>query len=92
MQSSPNAMFQFIPLIFIFGVFYFLIIRPQIKKQKDHQLMINNLNKNDEVVTAGGMHGTIINLKDKTAVIRVDDNTKIEVEKSAIGYVKKQRI
>ncbi|MBU1121549.1 MAG: preprotein translocase subunit YajC [Candidatus Omnitrophota bacterium] len=91
MQGSPNAIFQFIPLIFIFVVFYFLIIRPQTKKQKEHQALITNLKKNDEVVTSGGIHGTIINIKEKTFVIRVDDNAKIEIDKNAISYVEKQR-
>jgi preprotein translocase subunit YajC len=53
--------------------------------------MINNLNKNDEVVTAGGIHGTIINVKEKSFILRVDDNVKIEVDKSAIAYLTKAR-
>ncbi|UCD14787.1 MAG: preprotein translocase subunit YajC [Candidatus Omnitrophota bacterium] len=92
MQGNPNAMVQFVPLIFIFVVFYFLIIRPQMKKQKAHQAMISNLKKNDEVVTSGGIHGTIINIKDKTFVVRIDDNAKIEIDKHCVSYVKKQRV
>jgi preprotein translocase subunit YajC len=51
--------------------------------------MLSNLNKNDDVVTSGGIHGTIVNVKDKTVVLRVDDNVKIEMEKNCIAYVKK---
>jgi len=92
MQPNPNAgMFNFIPLIFLFLVFYFLIIRPQQKKQKEHQAMIANLKKNDEVVTSGGIHGVIVNVKDKTFVLRVDENVKIEVDKGSIAYIKIQR-
>jgi preprotein translocase subunit YajC len=92
MGSSPNLLANLFPLIFIFAVFYFLLIRPQQKKQKEHREMIDNLKKNDEVVTVGGMHGTIINIKEKTFVIRIDDNTKVDVDKSSIAYVEKQRV
>ncbi len=91
MQGSPNAIMNFVPLIFIFCVFYFLIIRPQQKKQKEHQAMIKNLKKNDEVVTSGGLHGVIINVKEKTFVLRVDENVKVEIDKTAIAYTKKLR-
>jgi len=82
---------NFIPLIFVFAVFYFLIIRPQKKKQNEHEAMVKNLKKNDEVVTSGGIHGTIVNVKDKTFVLRVDENAKIEMDKISIGYLKKAR-
>jgi len=92
MQATPNAgIFNFIPLIFIFVIFYFLIIRPQQKKQKEHQGMVANLKKNDEIVTTGGLYGTIVNIKEKALVIRVDENTKVEVEKNSIAYVRKTR-
>ncbi len=92
MQPAPNAgILNFIPLIFIFIVFYFLIIRPQQKKQKEHQGMVANLKKNDEIVTTGGIYGTIVNVKEKTLVVRVDENTKIEIEKNSIAHVRKAR-
>jgi len=92
MQAAPNAgILNFIPLIFIFLIFYFLIIKPQKKKQKDHQEMVTNLKKNDEVITAGGLYGTIINIKEKTFVLRIDENTKVEVEKNSIGHLRKTR-
>jgi len=53
--------------------------------------MVKNLKKNDEVVTIGGIHGTIVNAKEKTFVLRVDDNTKIEVDKNSIAYLKKKQ-
>lgn len=91
MQVNSNTIVQLFPLLFIFGVFYFLIIRPQMKKQKEHAAMINGLKKNDEVVISGGIHGTIINIKEKTFVVRVDENAKIEVDKASVSYVEKQR-
>lgn len=90
MQSGPGA-FNIIPLIFIFGIFYFLIIRPQQKKQKEHAKMVQDLKKNDEVVTAGGIHGTIINVKDKTFVVRIDETAKVEIDKVSVSYAKKIR-
>jgi preprotein translocase subunit YajC len=92
MQPNVNTgMMQLVPLVFIFVIFYFMLIRPQQKQQKKHQQMINDLKRNDEVVTVGGIHGTIINVKEKTFVLRVDDNVKIEVDKSAVSYLQKER-
>jgi preprotein translocase subunit YajC len=89
MQGSPGGIMNFIPLIFIFGVFYFMIIRPQQKKQKEHASMLQSLKKNDDVITSSGMHGTIVNVKDKTFVVRFDDNVKIEMDKAAVACLKK---
>lgn len=92
MQPAPNAgILNFIPLIFIFIVFYFLIIRPQQKKQKEHQKMVVNLKKNDEIVTAGGIYGTIVNVKERTFVVRIDENIKVEIEKNSVAHVRKSR-
>ncbi|MDD5255473.1 MAG: preprotein translocase subunit YajC [Candidatus Omnitrophica bacterium] len=86
-QVNPIAyIFLYAPLILIF---YFLFIRPQKLKEKEHQKMLNSLQKNDEVITSAGIHGTVVNVKDKTVVIRVDDNVKIEVEKSSVMHLKK---
>jgi preprotein translocase subunit YajC len=91
MQPNANVgIIQLIPLVFIFIIFYFMLIRPQSKQQKKHQQMLNNLKRNDEVVTVGGIHGTIISVKEKTFVLRVDDNVKVEVDKTAISYLKKE--
>jgi len=66
-----------------------MLIRPQRQKDKEHQKMLGNLNKNDEVVTLSGIHGTIVNVKDKTITLRIDDNVKIELEKNCVAFVKK---
>lgn len=87
--QAVNPLVQFFPLILIFVIFYFLLIRPQKSKEKEHQKMLTNLGKNDEVVTSSGIHGTIINVKDKTVILRIDDNVKIEIEKNCVAYVKK---
>lgn len=87
-QQAVNPIINLFPLILIFVIFYFLLIRPQKTKEKEHQKMITNLNKNDEVVTSSGIHGTIVNVKDKTVILRIDENVKIEIEKNCITYKK----
>jgi len=88
--EAPNPLISLMPLILMFVIFYFLLIRPQQKKQKDHKAMLSELKKNDQVITSGGIHGTIVNIKDNTYVIRVDENVKIEISKTAVsGVVKK---
>ena len=78
-------------LVFMVVMFYFTIIRPQQKKQKDHESMVSALDKNDEVLTAGGIHATVVAINPKTVTLRIADNVKIEVEKSAITQVTKKR-
>jgi len=90
-QQGANAIASFLPLVLIFVVFYFLLIKPQQKQKKDHAEMVKNLAKNDEVVTSGGIHGTIVNVKETSVVLRVDDSAKIEVDKYAIAYTTKKR-
>lgn len=90
-NQAVNPLVNLFPLILIFIIFYFLLIRPQKTKEKEHQKLLASLNKNDEVVTSGGIHGTILNVKDKTVVLRIDDNAKMEIEKNCIAYVKKQQ-
>ena len=90
-QSGVNPMHFIIQIGLIFFIFYFLLIRPQRKKQAEHKQLLSELKKNDAVVTAGGIHGTIVNVKDNTVVVRVDDNVKIEVQKDCISSVKKSQ-
>ena len=87
-QAQSAGLINLVPLVLIFVVFYFLLIRPQKKQEKEHQKMLAVLKKNDEVVTSGGIHGTIINVKDKSVILRIDDNVKIEVDKNCIAYTK----
>jgi len=87
--QGASQLASLLPLVIIFIIFYFLLIRPQKKQEKERQKMINNVNKNDEIVTTGGIHGTIVNTKEKTITLRIDDNVKIELERNCIAYVKK---
>ncbi|GAA4854095.1 preprotein translocase subunit YajC [Paenibacillus vulneris] len=75
------------PLVLMFVVLYFLLIRPQQKRQKTRNMMLGNLKKGDKVVTIGGLHGTILELGDDTVILRVNDVTKLTFERSAINSV-----
>lgn len=90
-EAQPSSFLQFLPLVFLFVVFYFLILRPQQKKQKEHADLLTKLDKNDEVITAGGVHATVISVGDKTVILRIADNVKVEIEKGSIQTVKKSR-
>lgn len=85
--ANPLVSLPIIPYALIFLVFWFLVIKPQKDKQKEHADMLKNVKKNDEVVTASGIHGTVVLVKDKTVVVRVDDNVKIEFDKEAITKI-----
>ena len=74
--GSGSAFFQFIPLILILGVFWFLIIRPQQKKQKEHQRMVDSLRKGDKVVTNGGIFGTIVKVGDHRLTLEIARRSK----------------
>ena len=87
--EQPPVLFQFLPLIIIAVLFYFLLIRPQQKKQKDHEKLVAGVKTGDKVVTAGGIHGIVANVKDSTFLIKVADNVKIEFDKSSIASVTK---
>jgi preprotein translocase subunit YajC len=71
----------------IIGIFYFLILRPQQKRQKDRQKLLEALKKGDKVVTAGGLHGTIAGMDEKTVLLQVADNVKMKYDRSAIASI-----
>ena len=79
----------FVPLIFIFIIMYFVMIRPQKKRQEQQQKLIGNLKTGDRVVTNAGIHGLISNVKETTVLVKVADNVKLEMDKSAVTNVVK---
>ena len=81
---------QFGPLIAIFGIFYFLIIRPQQKRDKDRKNLLSNLSEGDDIITIGGIYGKILNIKEDILTLDVGDKIKIKVTRSAIGNVIKK--
>jgi len=76
------------PLIIL--VFYFLVMRPQNKKQKEAKKMLESIRKGDRVVTIGGLRGTVVTVKDDVVVLKVDENTKLEYSKNAVATVLKR--
>ncbi|MCH7548080.1 MAG: preprotein translocase subunit YajC [Candidatus Krumholzibacteriota bacterium] len=86
--GSPFSMF--IPIIGMLVIFYFLLIRPQQKRQKETQRMIESLRKGDRVVTTSGLYGNIIGIKENMVVLKIAENVKVEMLKSAVtGLVEK---
>jgi preprotein translocase subunit YajC len=85
-QSSgqSNPIMGLLPLILIFVVFYFLLILPQQRKQKQHRKLISELQKGDRVTTSSGIRGTIANVKDDTITLLIADGVKVELEKGHI--------
>ncbi len=83
-QNQSNPLISLLPLILIFVVFYFLLILPQQKRQKQHQRLLNSLKKGDRVITSAGIYGTIANVKDNIVSLVIADGVKIDIEKSHI--------
>lgn len=86
-QQGGGTLGFLLPMVLIFAIMYFLIFRPQAKKQKQQQAMIEAIKKGDKVVTAGGIYGTVAGIKEKekTLIIKIAENVKIEVTKSSIA-------
>lgn len=84
-QADPFGFL--LPMIIIFAAFYFLLIRPQQKKQKAHADLVNNLKEGDEILTAGGMLGVITGISEHYAVVKISDNTEIKIQKSSVAQV-----
>lgn len=84
--QGANPLAMWMPIIMIFVIMYFLILRPQAKRQKEQQKMLESLQKGDEVVTAGGIYGTIVGMKEKdtVVVVEVDKNVKLNVARASI--------
>ena len=86
---------QLVTMLVTFGliivVFYFLVIRPQNKKQRDAKKMLENIRRGDRVVTIGGLHGFVDSVKDDGVILKVDDNVKIKFSKSAVSQVLERR-
>jgi preprotein translocase subunit YajC len=84
---APNPILQFVPLLFVGFIFYFLLIRPQQKQRKEHQKLVAAIKTGDKVVTSSGIYGLISNVKETTVLLKIADNVKIEIDKTAIATV-----
>lgn len=88
-QANPIA--AFMPLILIFIIFYFLLIRPQQKKQKEVKQMLSTIQKGDKIITTGGIHGIVANIKEDIVSVKIADDVKIDVSRSCIAVVKREK-
>ncbi len=82
--TGPGPLVQFLPLLLVFAVFYFLLIRPQQQKAKAHKVMLGNLKRNDEVVTAGGLYGKIVELGETDVRLEIASNVRVRIDRSRI--------
>jgi preprotein translocase subunit YajC len=89
-EQGGGSLLGFLPFILIILVMYFLMIRPQVRRQKERQKMIDAVQKGDNIITTGGIHGKIMGFTDdgKTVIVRIDDNVKINIDRSAINSVR----
>lgn len=85
--EPTNPFVSFLPLILIFIVFYFFIIRPQKKREDTRKKMIESVKKGDRIVTIGGIHGTVTQVDDNSVLAQVDTNTKLRIDKNAIANI-----
>jgi len=85
--GGPGPMLTIFPFILIFAIMYFMVIRPQQKKAKDHQALLDKLKKNDEVMTSGGIYGKVVDLKETVVTLEVAPNVRIRVHRPQIAVV-----
>ncbi len=85
--AAPSPIMSFVPLIVIFGIFYLLLIRPQQKKMKQHKKMVDELKEGNKVITSGGFYATVVNIGDTSVEVKLADNVKVKILKSAISEV-----
>jgi preprotein translocase subunit YajC len=86
-DGTAGIVGSLLPFVLIIAVFYFLILRPQQRRQKEKQKLLESIKKGDRVITSGGIHGTVEGLEDKTVLVKIADNTKIKVERSAVASI-----
>ena len=89
--SAPGPLTMLVPFAMMFLIFYLLVFRPQTKARKEHEQMVKNLKKHDEVVTTGGVFGTVVNVRPESITLRVDENVRIEIEPSAVTRIVKPK-
>ena len=87
--AAPGPLAMLFPFVIMFAIFYLIVFRPQAKAQREHAEMLKNLKKHDEVVTTGGLIGTVVNVKPEAVTLRIADNVRVEVERSAVTRVMK---
>jgi preprotein translocase subunit YajC len=87
--GAGSGLISMLPFVFIFVIMYYVMLRPQMRRQKEQAKLVASLKTGDRVVTASGIHGLISNVKEKTVIVKVADNVKLEMEKTAVTNVLK---
>jgi preprotein translocase subunit YajC len=85
--TSPNALMQFLPLLFLLVLFYFMLIRPQMKRSREHKDMLGRLAKGDEIITTGGLAGVVRDIGENFLTVEIADGVPVKMQKSAIASV-----
>jgi len=88
-SGAGSGLIGMLPFVFIFVIMYYVMLRPQMKRQKEQARLVSSLKTGDRVVTASGIHGLISNVKETTVIVKVADNVKLEMEKTAVTNVVK---
>ena len=89
-QGEGNFLVSMLPFILIIGVIYFLMIRPQQKKTKEKQKLLSTVDKGDRIVTVGGIHGEVLKAEEKTLIVKIDDKTKVELDRASVSAITKK--
>ncbi|MFA6467476.1 MAG: preprotein translocase subunit YajC [Bacteroidota bacterium] len=89
-QGGGEIYSTLIMFALIIGIFYFMIIRPQQKRQKEREALLGQIKKGDKIITAGGIHGEVIGVDEKTLLIEIADKVKVKIERNSISVVNKQ--
>jgi preprotein translocase subunit YajC len=89
-QEGPGLMSNVFFFAAIIAIFYFMIIRPQQKRTKEREAMMNGVKKGDKIITSGGIHGTIAGLDEKTVLVQIADNVKVKLDKGSIASIVKE--
>jgi preprotein translocase subunit YajC len=90
--GTGSQIWSFLPIIFIFVIFYFLLIRPQQKQKKEHQNLLSNLKEGDNVLTSGGIYGRITGIKDDKVTVEISDKVRVKVNRGHIAGVIRQDV
>src|SRR4030095_12968429 len=86
-DGTTSLISSLLPFVLIIAVFYFLILRPQQKRQKEREKLLTGVQKGDKVVTAAGIHGTVEGIEDNIVLVKIADNVKVKMDKSAISTI-----
>ena len=87
-QPGGSLLVNFIPILAMFAIFYFILIRPQVKKQKAHASMLEDLKEGDNVITSGGLYGSVVRIKEDVLTLQIAENVRVKVARTNIGSLK----